>query len=95
MVAGFWPRLQNAHATTIDMTTVLPLPVAILQAIRRSGASDGILRQDPSSAERTPGSGLLNDGRSPRKQPVQVLFTRASDFRECRPSPETGSLANR
>ncbi len=40
------PRLQNAQAISIAMTTVLPLPVAILQAWRgigfpplRSGAS--------------------------------------------------------
>ena len=30
--AGFVPRLQKAQATSIAMTTVFPLPVAILQA---------------------------------------------------------------
>ena len=28
---GTFPRLQNAHAISIAITTVLPLPVAILQ----------------------------------------------------------------
>ena len=34
-LALFWPRLQKAHAISIDMTTVLPLPVAIFAAMRR------------------------------------------------------------
>ena len=36
MLPGFTPRLQNAQAISIDITTVLPEPVAILQPSLRS-----------------------------------------------------------
>ena len=76
MLASFWPRLQNAHAISIDITTVLPLPVAIFAAMRRSGmvpfSGDGSIRRGKNSWP-----AKLNDGRSPQSSVAKSLSLRA------------------
>ena len=61
----FRPRLQKAQAISIDMTTVFPEPVAILQPNRVNGSKLGFAGASISLEISVMGKSGLNRGRFP------------------------------